>query len=113
MGLISLWDLISAGAISVCITGFSFMLGSEPYRDDSRRHILERNLTTDAAGGTGQRFEKCSALAAHGPAINRRFAMGLSSSGRIIGDSYFSSAISMTDSEYLNELDQSYGVPCY
>lgn len=107
---IIVWDLLVSGAEAVHVIGASFFLGTDAYRKNQLR-VVESGKRKDKHGSTGFPFEVCAMLASHNALAGLRFAKNLYLGGRLSGDRNFTNALTLSDADYLVELDQAYGVP--
>lgn len=103
-------DILINAPSSLHITGVTFFVGERAYRGDSLRISQSQTARVDQHGSTGRMFEQCLMLGRHEPLENRRFVANLWSRGLITGDALFTTAVSSSDSDYLEALDDNYGI---
>jgi len=103
-------DQLMSGSSLLYVTGTSFFVGSEPYRSTERRHFHDIDLASDRYGAVYQgSFERCYSHASHDQIVNRGIIRLLFDAGKVVGDEVFTKALTMSQTEYLRELENSYG----
>jgi len=102
-------DQFVDGAKHIYVVGTSFFLGSSPYRESQRRDFPEQGKKSDAFGSTGSEFERCKSMASHDQLVNRAVVKNLFLAGKLTGDDNFTRAIGLSDQQFMNELEETYG----
>ena len=103
-------DLILRGYAPLYVTGATFFLGSHPYRATQRRLVSLASAATDEFGSSGQAFERCRGISGHDQLINIAIIRNLFREGLVTGDRSFRTALEMSTKEYLQCLDETYGI---
>lgn len=106
---IAVFDLLSRLRIKVFVTGTSFFIGSQPYKNTARRYFPEENKISDEHGSIGGVFERCRAMAGHDQIMNRAVLRNLYKAGWVSGDDLFLTGLQLEDDLYLQALDEHYG----
>lgn len=104
-------DLLLRGFAPLYVTGATFFLGSHPYRATQRRIVSLDSSRTDEFGSSGRAFERCLGISGHDQLTNMAIIRNLFREGLVTGDDAFVKALEMSTKEYLQGLDESYGVP--
>jgi len=104
-------DLILRGYAPLYVTGATFFLGSHPYRATQRRLVSFASPATNEFGSSGQAFERCRGISGHDQLINIAIIRNLFREGLVTGDRSFRTAIEMSTKDYLQCLDETYGIP--
>lgn len=102
-------DLLSRHRTKIFVTGTSFFIGTEPYRNSARRYFPEENKISDGHGSIGGVFERCRSMAGHDQIINRAVLRNLYKAGWVSGDDLFVAGLQLDDDLYLQALDEHYG----
>lgn len=102
-------DQIIGGADHVHILGTSFFLGASPYRESQRREFPVEGKKSDEFGSIGSDFERCKSMSSHDQFVNRAIIKNLHNAGRVTGDQAFERAISLSDTQFADELEETYG----
>lgn len=106
-----IWDVLKANAKSVHVTGANFFASQTAYTAHEARFKAEENASTNQAGSTGKRFERCVSFSNHALTQHLSLVANLASSGAVTMDAAGRSVTSMRDAEYLAVIDELYGVP--
>lgn len=103
-------DALKAGAKSVFVTGVDFYTGTKMYRNTISRSWLPDSMRGGRQNVTsGWDFKQAYIHALHDGVTNRRILVNLVHSGLVEGDEIFEAACNLSDEEYLQRLECSYG----
>lgn len=105
------WDLLKAKPKSVHVTGANFFASQKAYTAHEARFKAEDNASTNQAGSTGKRFERCVSFSNHALTQHLSLVANLASSGAVTMDAEGRSVAAMKDTEYLAVIDELYGAP--
>lgn len=103
-------DQFAEGAKHIHVVGTSFFLGSSPYRESQRRDFPDQGKKSDAFGSTGGEFERCRSMASHDQLVNRAVVKNLFLAGKLTGDDNFIRAMRLSERQFMNELEETYGL---
>lgn len=106
-----IWDVLRANAKSVHVTGANFFASQTAYTAHEARFKEEDNASTNQAGSTGKRFERCISFSNHALTQHLSLVSNLASSGVITMDAEGASVTAMKDTDYLALIDELYGAP--
>lgn len=105
------WDLLHVPGATVSITGTTFFASRTAYTANDVRFDAERNQSTNQAGSTGIVFERCVSFSHHNIGAHLNFMANLADAGAIAFDPEGSAVVAMSYRDYLEEIDEFYGIP--
>ena len=104
------WDVLKAQGAQLTLGGTTFFASQTAYTDTNRRFKHTLGRPTDKTGSTGELFERCPTFARHNVTENLALVANLAHAGALAVDDECRGVIELDVLDYLDELDQLYGV---
>jgi len=104
------WDVLKVEGASLTLGGTTFFAAQTASTDTNRRFKHTMGKPTDETGSTGELFERCPTFARHNVTENLALVANLAQAGAITVDKECQRVIELDVVDYLDELDQLYGI---
>jgi hypothetical protein len=104
------WDVLSVPDVTVTIAGTTFFATPTAYTADNLRFSHSERGTSDQRGSTGELFERCRSFSHHALTQHLSFMANLVEAGAVSIDADGAEVVGLSAPEYLNRLDELYGV---
>jgi hypothetical protein len=104
------WDVLSVRDVTVTIAGTTFFATPTAYTADNLRFSHSDRGTSDQRGSTGELFERCRSFSHHALTQHLSFMANLVEAGAVSIDADGAEVVGLSAPEYLNRLDELYGV---
>lgn len=104
------WDVLKVESASLTVGGTTFFASQNAYTDTNRRFKHTMGKPTDQTGSTGELFERCPTFARHNVTENLTLVANLAQSGALAVDDDCKDVVELDVVEYLQRLDDLYGI---
>jgi hypothetical protein len=104
------WDALMVPDVTVTVAGTTFFATPTAYTADSVRFSHSDRGMTDQRGSTGELFERCRSFSHHALTQHLSFLANLVLAGAVSIDREGAAVLALEEIDYLNRLDQLYGV---
>lgn len=104
------WDVLKVPDASLTLGGTTFFASQTAYTDTNRRFKHTLGRPTDETGSTGELFERCPTFARHNVTENLTLVANLAQAGALTVDDECRRVVELDVLDYLDELDQLYGI---
>jgi len=105
-----MWDALSVPDVTVTIAGTTFFATSTSYTPDNLRFTHSEAGTANSQGSAGGLFERCLSFSHHALTDHLSFVANLVTAGVVGIDREGQAVVDMTHEQYLEKLDELYGV---
>jgi hypothetical protein len=102
--------VLKAQGAQLTLGGTTFFASQTAYTDTNRRFKHTLGRPTDETGSTGELFERCPTFARHNVTENLALVANLAQAGALEVDDECRRVIELDALDYLDELDQLYGI---
>jgi hypothetical protein len=107
---VMVWDALRVRDVTVTVAGTTFFATPTAYTADSVRFSHSDRGKTDQRGSSGQLFERCRSFSHHALTQQLSFLANLVSAGAVSIDREGGDVLALDPLDYLNRLDELYGV---